>query len=432
MRLWKWLYPGIGLKRWIALLALSLLLAMIGVAAIIHSFIAPLVELNADLRLLDFLLAGPALLGLAIIAGGALLFVYSLRRLLGRINTENERIVDSLYRRQKLDKGPSITALGGGTGLSNLLRGLKHETGNINAIVTVADDGGSSGKLRDELSMPPPGDIRNCLVALADTEPLMEELFQYRFSSDGHLVGHSFGNLFIASMNQVVDDFEDAVRESSRVLAVRGQVLPATKENVRLGAEYRDGSDRMGESLIPLEDKKIDRVFLQPRDCQASERTVSALSIAEVITVGPGSLYTSILPNLLIEDIVEEIKESSAPAIYICNIMTQPGETDGYDAADHVRAITRHAGEQIFDWIIVNREPVPEDVARRYRHEGAFPVEYEERQLREMGLKVRSAELLQRRGEQYLRHDPQKLAGIVLEITRRERGGQDNRHVLYG
>ncbi len=419
MRLWKWFYPGIGLKRWIFLAILALLALTLGIISSLNYFIAPFIELEGDMIIINVLLSGSLLYGLIGMGLGAILLIFSLQKLLAKINTENKRIVDSLYKKKKLNKGSSVAALGGGTGLANLLRGLKHKTSNINAIVTVADDGGSSGKLRDELGMPPPGDIRNCLVALADTEPLMEELFQYRFSADGHLVGHSFGNLFIASMNQIVEDFEEAVIESSRVLAVRGQVLPATKENIKLEALYHDGSKEIGESVIPLIDKKIDRVYLKPRGCQASDRTISALQQAEIITVGPGSLYTSILPNLLIEDIVETIKTNNAPVVYICNVMTQPGETDGYNASDHVRAITQHLGEQIFDWIIVNRQSVPRDVARLYEEEGAFPVEYEVKKLKGMGLKVRSSELLQRKEEQYIRHDPQKLAEIVLKIAQK-------------
>ena len=423
MKLWKWFYPGIGLKRWIFLFILSCLVIIIGILSFLHYFTTPLVEAKVDFMLLNKLFSGSVIYGIMIMMIGSFISIFSLKKLMLKINTENKKIVDSLYKKKKLKRGASISALGGGTGLSNLLRGLKQETSNINAIVTVADDGGSSGKLRDELGMPPPGDIRNCLVALADTEPLMEELFQYRFSAEGHLVGHSFGNLFIASMNQVLGDFEDAVRESSKVLAVKGQVLPATKDNVQLEAEYKDGSREVGESLIPLIDKKIERVYLKPGNCRASERSISALRTAEIITVGPGSLYTSILPNLIIKDIVRTIKASDAPVVYICNVMTQPGETDNYSASDHVRAITRHVGEQIFDWIIVNRESVPQDVARRYREEGAFPVEYKVNELKEMGLKVRSAELLQRKEEQFIRHDPQKLAEVVLEIARNGSGG---------
>ncbi|SDM25370.1 gluconeogenesis factor YvcK family protein [Halarsenatibacter silvermanii] len=423
MQVWKWLYPGIGLKRWMALLAGAILLTFVGVVSLINSLIYPFVEINTEIDLLKFLLSGSPVLGLLFSAGGIALFICSLMRMLGKISSESDSPVLSLYREKRLGRGPQITALGGGTGLSNLLRGLKRETSNINAVVTVSDDGGSSGKLRSELSMPPPGDIRNCLVALADTEPLMEDLFQYRFSADGHLVGHSFGNLFIASMNQVLGDFEDAVRESSKVLAVKGQVLPATKENVRLGAVFEDGSSELGESTIPLIDKKIEKVFLKPESCQASQRTIESLKETDLITVGPGSLYTSLLPNLLIDDIFEIMKNSPATKIYICNIMTQPGETDDYDAADHVRAITEHLGSQIFDWIIVNREPVPEDIARRYREEGSRPVGYKEVELKEMGLKIRSAELLQRQDDYYLRHDPQKLSRIIMSIADENSGG---------
>ncbi len=417
MRIWKWFYPGIGIKRWIIALGGSFILIFLGLLHLIFHFTAHNLEVEAEGWIFRQVIAGSLSSGLVFMILGGVLFIFALNRLIGRINSRDEKAVDLLYRERILEKGPVITALGGGTGLSNLLRGLKKDTSNLNAVVTVADDGGSSGRLRRELGMPPPGDIRNCLVALADREPLMEDLFQYRFSQDGHLVGHSFGNLFIASLNQILGDFEAAVRESSRILAVRGQVLPAAAENVRLGAQYEDGSQVMGESDIPLAGKDIERVFLEPEECRATPASVRALEKADIIVVGPGSLYTSIIPNLLIYDIKETIKNTARPIIYICNLMTQPGETEGYNACDHVKAISNHTGEQLFDWIIVNRQPLPEDAARRYRQDGSYPVSYSENRLKEMGLKVRSAELLQRQDRSYVRHDPVRLAEIIQEIV---------------
>ncbi|MFW6381843.1 MAG: gluconeogenesis factor YvcK family protein, partial [Bacillota bacterium] len=258
MNFWKWFYPGLGFKRWLFLIILGLIMISSGIALLFDFQIVGFIEQMA-FRLV-FFLTGHLSRYLDIIAGvilltmGLIVICLSLNKLSGRVSQElltDEELVDVFYQKKVLGKGPSIVAIGGGTGLSNLLRGLKNYTRNITAIVTVADDGGSSGKLRDELGILPPGDIRNCLVALADTEPLMEKLFQYRFSTEGHLVGHSFGNLFIASLTEVLGDFEAAVKESSKVLAIKGQVLPATNENVRLGAVYQDNTRKLGESAIP-------------------------------------------------------------------------------------------------------------------------------------------------------------------------------------
>lgn len=355
-----------------------------------------------------------SIIGLILIISGLGGLVYSFTGSIKGLS-QDEEFVDLLYQKKILEKGPKIVALGGGTGLSTLLRGLKEYTSNITAVVTVADDGGSSGRLRDELGMLPPGDIRNCLVALADTEPLMEQLFQYRFSDEGHLVGHSFGNLFIASMTKVLGDFEEAVKESSKVLAIRGKVLPSTNEDVRLGALYSDKTIRIGESVIPETGKKIDRVFLKPSSCKPTSDALKAIKDAEIIVIGPGSLYTSIIPNLLVEGISEAIRESNAIKIYICNVMTQPGETTDYTTSDHIQAIIKHGGEGLFDYVVVNREEGAENLARRYEEEGAFPVRVDREEVEKMGVKLIEGDLLTSEG--YIRHDPQELARIIFKIA---------------
>ena len=412
MKYLKLLYPGLGIKRWLLLALIGMISISFGIMVFFYEgIIKYFVVLKFNTGFLEMILAS-----ITIIIGVIIVFI-ALRKMIIEVTTKNlsnEDLVDNLLEKKYLEKGPRVTVLGGGTGLSNLLRGLKKETSNITAIVTVADDGGSSGRLRDELGILPPGDIRNCLVALADRESLMEQLFRYRFSSEGHLVGHSFGNLFIASMTEVLDDFEDAIRESSKVLAIRGQVLPATNENIRLGARYLDDSVQIGESVIPRSAKKIDEVFLKPSNCQATSDAVNSIRNAEILVIGPGSLYTSILPNLLVNGIASEIKRSKAKKIYVCNVMTQPGETDDYTASDHVNAIEEHVGKGIFDYIIVNSEKGGEKLSRRYKEEGAFPVEVDEELKKRKDLKIIYGDLLADDG--YIRHDPDSLADLIYDL----------------
>ncbi len=424
MKIWKWLYPGIGVKRWLLLHIAGLLLVFSGISLIFKfHFIDYLYE-----KFIQFLyfITGIRIqhinifLGLIILSSGIIFMFISLNKIAKGIKREfmtERELVDVLYQKKILEKGPEVVAFGGGTGLSSFLRGIKKYTSNITAIVTVADDGGSSGKLRDEMGILPPGDIRNCLVALADREPLMEKLFQYRFRKEGELSGHSFGNLFIGTMTKVLGDFEAAVKESSKVLAVKGQVLPATNEDIHLGAIYKDNSIKMGESVIPSSHKKIKRVFLKPDNCEPTADSLTAIKKADIIVIGPGSLYTSILPNLLIRGITEAIRDSHAIKIYICNIMTQPGETTGYTATDHIQAIYDHIGEGIFDYIIVNREIVNKKMQKRYKLEGAYPVKVNKKRLTDMGLKIIEEDLLS--NEDYARHDPDCLAQVILKIVER-------------
>ena len=313
---------------------------------------------------------------------------------------------------------PRIVVVGGGTGLSVLLRGLKEFDIDITAIVTVADDGGSSGRLRSDFDMPPPGDIRNCLVAMSDTEPLMEKLWQYRFSTGEGLAGHSFGNLFIAAMTNVTGDFETALQESSRVLAVSGRVLPAVREAVILRAFFADGSFVEGESQIPLVNKKIERVEVHPNDLDPLPESLEAIESADAIVIGPGSLYTSILPNLLVKNLTEAIQKSSAKKIYVCNVMTQQGETDDYTASDHVKAIYDHIGVELFDYILVNSAQIPPAVVEQYREKQAAPVVADLWNLQNMGLHVIARNFLHY--SIYARHDAKRISEQILALLGRD------------
>nr|WP_226375454.1 gluconeogenesis factor YvcK family protein [Effusibacillus dendaii] len=323
---------------------------------------------------------------------------------------------EQLGRKELLAKlgRPKIVVIGGGTGLSVLLRGLKEYEVDITAVVTVADDGGSSGRLRSDLRIPPPGDIRNCLVALADTEPLLEKLFQQRFQTGEGLAGHSFGNLFIAAMTDVTGDFETAIRETSRVLAVRGRVLPASGQEIVLKAHMTDGTIVAGESQIPNVGKKIEKVEIEPADASPLPEVIHALQQADAILVGPGSLYTSILPNLLVPGMADTIRASKAKKVYICNVMTQPGETDDYTASMHLKAIHDHVGSGLFDYVFVNSAPIPPAVIEQYREKRAAPVEADTWNLQQMGLQVVARNFLHY--AIYARHDAKQISEQVLSI----------------
>ncbi|MDP4084056.1 MAG: YvcK family protein [Bacillota bacterium] len=310
---------------------------------------------------------------------------------------------------------PKIVIIGGGTGLPVLLRGLKRYPADITAIVTVADDGGSSGRLREDLHIPPPGDIRNVLAALSDVEPLVEEMFQHRFKTSNELSGHSLGNLILAAMTSITGNFAHAIQEMSKVLNVRGKVLPASDQNVVLNAEMEDGTIVSGESKIPYSGKKIHRVFLTPDGIDPLPETLQAIKQADLIIIGPGSLYTSILPNLLVPKLGETVCTSSAKKVYICNLMTQAGETHGYSASDHVKAIYDHMDCSFINTILVNNEEIPQDVQLRYNQELASPVQYDFEKLYEMGIEVVHADIaILENGA--LRHDTKKVANILYNL----------------
>ncbi|MDR6225644.1 gluconeogenesis factor YvcK family protein [Desmospora profundinema] len=328
--------------------------------------------------------------------------------------------------KRKINGGPipRIVVIGGGTGLAVMLRGLKQLPVSITAIVTVADDGGSSGRLRSDMGMPPPGDIRNVLVALADTEPMLEKVLQYRFRNGNGLAGHNLGNLFLAAMQDITGDFTHAIREMSRVLAVRGQVLPATGQEVTLHAVMTDGSCVKGESQIPLAGKQIRRVFLEPEDARPIPEALEAIEAADAIVIGPGSLYTSILPNLLVRGMAEAVRASRGRTIYICNVMTQPGETDGYTAFDHLDAIHRHVGDCLIDTIILNKETPPAAILQQYAEEGATMVQPDIKRLQAAGCHVWADNLIQYRT--VLRHDAERLSRMILQLAQEYRAGRNS------
>lgn len=424
MNLPKWFFPGLGVKRWFFVIIFAFILISIG--------ITPLFSFDLGIYVTEHILLFLAnvfgiysnlvlkIIALLMILSGIILTYYSLLKIRSELNTyitPDDEILDLLYEKRRSNKGPEIVAFGGGTGLSNLLRGLKSDSDNLTAVVTVADDGGSSGRLRDEMGILPPGDIRNCLVALADREPLMEKLFQHRFKAEGGLEGHSFGNLYIAAMSEVLGDFEEAVRASSKVLAIKGKVLPATNEDIKLGAIYQDQEERIGESAIPVYNKKIDKVFLDPENASTTFEVRKSIRKADVIVIGPGSLYTSILPNLLVKGIAEEIKNTTALKLYICNVMTQPGETDNYTAADHAEAIIDHCGKGVFDYIIVNNQKGTKKLRQKYEAEGAYPVKIDHDRLKSLGIEVIEADLLKKNS--YLRHDPNALAELIYNLNRK-------------
>lgn len=424
MNLPKWFFPGLGVKRWFLVIIFSFVLISVGITPL-FGFDLSVYITNELISMLNIFFGEQAdlilkLTALLMILSGISLTYYSLVKIRLELNTHitpHAEILDLLYEKRRSNKGPEIVAFGGGTGLSNLLRGLKKDSDNLTAVVTVADDGGSSGRLRDEMGILPPGDIRNCLVALADREPLMEKLFQHRFESEGGLEGHSFGNLYIAAMTEVLGDFEEAVRASSKILAIRGKVLPATNEDIKLGAVYHDQEKRMGESAIPVYDKEINKVFLYPEHASTTPEVRESIRKADVIIIGPGSLYTSILPNLLVKGIAEEIKNTDALKLYVCNVMTQPGETDNYTAADHAKAIVDHCGPGIFDYIIVNNNQGTKELQKKYEAEGAYPVKIDYQRLKDLGIKIIEADLLKKNS--YLRHDPDELAKLIYKLNRK-------------
>ncbi len=423
MKVRRWLRPGIGVKRWILVAFIGLTSLALAGALALRQFYREVdvdgpVQLAISLVTMQFLPYWAR--ALAALTIGGFLFTYgSLRviRALLRPFTESadEPLVDLVYRRRLLARGPRIVAIGGGTGLSTLLRGLKVRSANVTAIVSVADDGGSTGRLREEMGIPAVGDIRNCLVALAETEPAMGELLQYRFGSDeGNLSGHAVGNLLIAAMDRIDDgDFEAAIRHMNRVLAVRGQVVPASGTPITLQARLRDGTSVAGQSEIGHR-RAIERVWIEPADVRASHDALEAIAAADLIVMGPGSLYTSLLPSLLIPDIREALTLAAAPRVYVCNVATQEGETEGYDLADHVEALLAHVGGDLVDVVLADGSPGAEPDAEHGR-----PV-----RLRwpPVGAARRPRLVLDDvvASEEPHNHDPELLATALLKILQRE------------
>ena len=330
-------------------------------------------------------------------------------------------MLEPIPNSQQWERGPRIVAIGGGTGLSTMLRGLKNYTRNLTAVVTVADDGGGSGMLRRDMGMPPPGDIRHCMESLANVEPIMQRLLTYRFT-EGALAGQSFGNLILAALNGVTGSFEEAVSQMSQVLAITGRVIPVTSADVQLEAVFENGTRVVGESKISSfkkeQDCRIAHVALLPERPAALPDALQAIREADLILMGPGSLYTSVIPNLLVEGVVEAICRSEALKIYVCNIMTQEGETEGYTAADHVDALLSHGAPGLVDLCLANSAPVRPGLVEKYREEDAAPILVDRERIRAMGLELEEYPVASEGGD-YARHDPDRLAAAVLDVYRR-------------
>lgn len=419
----RWFAPGLGVKRWLGILLAGITLMGVGLAMFLldiyrnapDTWWLPAIQLLSlqflarPWRVVIFAVLGVGLVGVGIWGMNRSLLVPFLR--------PGKRLVDQVAEYRRLERGPRVVVIGGGHGLATILRGLKAHTHNLTAVVSVADDGGSSGELRRSLGILPPGDIRNCLAALSDDEALLAQLFQYRFGDDSGLGGHSFGNLFISALADITGSFEDAVAESGRVLSVYGQVLPATLHDVRLVADVQLPHDRTevriaGESKIPRVAGRVRRVWLEPNDASAFPPVVQALLAADIIVVGPGSLYTSVLPPLLVQDLLAAIRASRALKIYVCNIATQAGETEAYTCRDHVQALEEAVGGDVFDLIVCNT-----------RYEGNLGagvqwVKMEEDA--EPDARLYGADLID--SEYPWRHDAAKLARVIMDLYNERTG----------
>ena len=418
MRFFKWLSPGLGIKRWI-------FLCLSGLGLIVVFALLTVKSLSRESVLLASITMSSLIFGIFLIYMGIKNMVRIFVRALVPLDRRDSELVDIMYQSQKshsLLKGPRVVAIGGGTGLSAMLLGIKKYTSNITAIVTVTDTGGSSGRLRDEMDILPPGDIRNCLVSLADAGPLIRDLFQYRFEVGEGLKGHSFGNLFITALSKVTGDFEKAIAESSKVLNIRGRVLPSTLDKVSLVAEFSDGTWAEGETNITDLKKPIVSLRLKPADCKACAEAVDAILSADIILMGPGSLYTSVLPNLLMPEILQAVLKSDAYKSYIMNVMTQPGETSHYSANDHLEALVRHTDPRIVDGCFVNTLPVPAELLAKYAEQGSKPVELDLDKIEAKGYEVLKGAVITTEGQ--VRHDSENLCRILIEHASQKVGAK--------
>jgi len=420
LRIPRWLYPGMHLKRWLLLVFAGVAILGLGAAIFIRDLYR---TTNADEIAIVFWLTGawlePQTRAALVAALGLVLTVVGvwglMRSVVSPFVARGDSVMEVLYTKRYLARGPRIVAIGGGTGLSTLLRGLKGYSANITAVVAVADDGGSSGQLRQQLGIVPPGDIRNCIAALADAEPLMTQLMQYRFPPGSGLDNHAFGNLFIAAMTAVTGDFEEAVRESNRVLAVRGQVLPATSVPLNLSAQLASGRHLYGQVGIASAEEPIERVFIEPADVRANGEALERILEAEMIVIGPGSLFSSILPNLLISDVRDALRAAPGLKVYVCNVATQLGETEKMTASQHLRALFDHVGDDLIDYVVVNRSTD----ARRPVGWLAEPVEVDARRLEELPVVIVEEDVIDPSNAH--RHDPAKLATALMRLQQEDR-----------
>ncbi len=430
-RLRRFIAPTQGLRKAFGWLLLGLLSFAVGAALSFKLVILPVLEFfeRGAKSVLVTLVPPESLDTSTHFLGGAFLFLgfflsfYALRsgltQIVRTLSGHKGGVVDVYVRRQKLAQGPRIVALGGGTGLSTLLRGLKQHSSNITAIVTVTDDGGSSGRLVQEKGMIPPGDIRNCLVALADAEKSMTDLFQHRFAAEsGSLSGHAIGNLLIAALvDQSRGDFEKAIEKASDVLLIRGRVVPSTLSHVRLRALLEDGTEVCGETKIAQAGRRIRRIFLDPEDASPYQAAIEAIHNADLVCIGPGSVYTSVIPNLLVPGVAEALRDSPASKAYICNVMTQPGESDSFTASEHVTAILANVEERVFDNVLMNTGVPSQAALEKYRESGQFLVESDADRVKAMGFRVLSGDYMSE--SDVVRHDPMKVAARLVALVDR-------------
>lgn len=425
MRWAKWLYPGMNIKRWLLLFAAGLILSALGIGLFFRYKLIHLIEAFLN-QLLYF--GNSQLSDNATIAFGAFLLVLgiilmgvatrkSIYSIVQSLAPENKKhMLDKIFSTRRLSKGPAITVIGGGTGLSVLLRGMKEISNNCTAVVTCADDGGSSGRIREAFGIIPPGDCRSCLTALADTEPLMEQLMQYRFKGSTELRGHSFGNLFITAMSDIVGDVEGALNETSKILKVRGKVIPSTFQPMELVAKLQDGRTIFGESVISKANGKIVNIKAIPEGVPATSSAVQAILNADVVILGPGSLYTSVIANILIEDIKQALLDTKATVIYVCNVMTQPGETTGFTAYDHVQALLEYTNNiHVIDYVVVNNQfELQPELLAKYALENATPVINDSERIQALGIKVVQANLVSQ--VNLIRHNSDSLARTLIRM----------------
>ena len=428
MKFVDWLKPGIKVKRWIIFGVLGILLIAFGFTELVTRrmydtyYKVFYAFLNITGIFVIYISVTEAMKSISVMINKGYL----------KVSLDSQKIESLIYEKRLLVKGPKIVVIGGGTGLSTMLRGLKYYTSNITAIVTVGDDGGGSGDLREDLGMLPPGDIRNCILALADTEPLMQDLLQYRFQ-DGRLKNQSFGNLFLAAMAGISDNFEDAVQKMSSVLAVTGKVLPVTLDDMQLVAQLENGNKVYGESQIPNEaikqSSKIKKLMIQPEDAEPLLEALQAIKEADAVVMGPGSLYTSVISNLLVKKISSAVRRSSALKIYISNVMTQPGETDNFTVSDHIKTLRKYGGRDIVECVIANSGKIPKDIKEQYLNDNSIAVEVDEKEIKNLGVDL-VLDNIAKIKDGTVKHDSNKLAEVLINTIMQKKLLYDKKKIF--
>lgn len=418
---WKWIYPGLKIKRWVIVISIGVMMLVSGTMCLSFGLLAdPLIDKATTMQGFLFKLSAALIsVGFISVITGVICLVKSVEALYLKRNPASRRgLVELAYEERGLSQGPKIIAFGGGTGLFNLLSGLKKYTRQITAVTTVADDGGSSGRLRTDMDIPPPGDIRNCLVALAESESLMENIMQYRFE-DSEFSGHCFGNLLLAVLSKVKGSFADGVHEAHNILSVRGRVVPVVPRKLTLEAVHPDGTKTTGQDAISKCTKEISRIKLNPPPGDVSDEIKTLIREADIIVYGPGSLFTSVIPNIIVNGMEEALHSSRAIKIYVCNTMTQAGETSGFSVEDHVNALERHSSNKIIDMVLINNGPITEDHLKIYRNSGSDPVsEGSIANLEARGYSILHADVVN--DSHYIHHHPDKLSRALMEIYRNE------------